>query len=178
MVLAVPGHPGPGSEVDRCLSGSLVALGRGGGLRSPRRRRWHRTRARKHWDREEEGQSSTRRDTGRTLLSMDPTARFLAFGDSLTAGYHTNGLAFSPYADALAAAIGVPTAAVTVCGASGLQATQLVHVLESESERDVCGKEYIGLKVLCQRAAQSKQYDAALIMVTLPQPRRCPRARV
>lgn len=166
MVLAVPGHPGSGGEVDRCLSGSLA--------RGTDDASWLGSIG----TREEEGQSSTRRDTGRALLSMDPTARFLAFGDSLTAGYHTNGLAFSPYADALAAAIGVPTAAVTVCGASGLQATQLVHVLESESERDVCGKEYIGLKVLCQRAAQSKQYDAALIMVTLPQPRRCPRARV
>ena len=81
------------------------------------------------------------------------------------AGYHTNGFAFSPYAPALATAIGVPPSAVTVCGASGLQATQLVHVLESESERDVCGKEFSGLEFLCQRAAQSKQYDAAIIMV-------------
>ena len=100
---------------------------------------------------------------------MDPSpARFLAFGDSLTAGYHADGLAFSPYAGALAKAIGCPSSAFAVCGASGLQASQLVHVLESESERDVCGKEYSGLEVLCRRAAQSKQYEAVLIMVTSP----------
>jgi hypothetical protein len=115
--------------------------------------------------------SSTAGEALRT--SMDPPGpaappRFLAFGDSLTAGYHSDGLAFSPYAGALASAIGCPTSAIDVCGASGLQATQLVHVLESQSERDVCGQEYSGLNVLCQRAAQSKQYEAALIMVTSP----------
>ncbi len=103
-------------------------------------------------------------------MAETPAARFLAFGDSLTAGYHANGLAFLPYAGALASTIGCPASAFTVCGASGLQATQLVHVLQSESERDVCGKEYSGLEVLCRRAAQSKQYEAALIMVTSPHP--------
>ena len=107
-----------------------------------------------------------------TTMASSP-ARFLAFGDSLTAGYHADGLAFSPYAGALASAIGCPASAFTVCGASGLQATQLVHVLESESERDVCGKEYSGLEFICRRAAQSKQYEVALIMVTSLYPLAC-----
>ncbi len=56
---------------------------------------------------------------------MQAARRFLAFGDSLTAGYHSNGLAFCPYAPSLAAAIGVPASAFT--GASGLQASQLLQ---------------------------------------------------
>ena len=102
---------------------------------------------------------------------MQAARRFLAFGDSLTAGYHSNGLAFCPYAPSLAAAIGVPASAFTTSGASRLQASQLLQVLESESERDVCEQEYSGLGFLCRRAAEaSKQYEAALIMVPSPPP--------
>eukprot|EP01048_Picozoa_sp_COSAG05_P013515 COSAG05_NODE_1446_length_4868_cov_3.167121_1_plen_280_part_00 len=45
---------------------------------------------------------------------------FLAYGDSLTAGYHSNGSAFAPYGEALEASL--PSGCfVESCGASGLK---------------------------------------------------------
>jgi len=95
-----------------------------------------------------------------------PQLHLLAYGDSLTAGYHDSGCAFAPYSASLATALGCT---VDVCGASGVQVYKLANSqIESESCIDVAGQEYSGLGYLLkQRAAATDglpQYAAALIM--------------
>ena len=95
----------------------------------------------------------------------EPQLHLLAYGDSLTAGYHDSGHAFAPYSTSLATALGCT---VDACGASGAQVYKLANSqIESESCIDVAGQEYSGLGyLLTQRAAAPDlpQYAAALIM--------------
>jgi hypothetical protein len=115
---------------------------------------------------------------------QQPPLYVLAYGDSLTAGYHSNGAAFAPYAHALAAELLAqqqqqqqqqqPAAAtidvrVDVSGASGLRVSQLASELYRKSGYDVADREYVGLgcQLRGRRAGPSgagAQYAAALIM--------------
>eukprot|EP01048_Picozoa_sp_COSAG05_P016477 COSAG05_NODE_2124_length_3525_cov_2.233800_2_plen_263_part_00 len=102
----------------------------------------------------------------------EPAARhYLAYGDSLTAGYHSDGQGFSPYSLALAAAL-PGECSVDSCGASGAKVHALAAELELASGWDVADQEYSGLGYLLQRrlggstsaALEAPQYTAALIM--------------
>jgi lysophospholipase L1-like esterase len=95
-----------------------------------------------------------------------PQPHLLAYGDSLTAGYHDSGYAFAPYSVSLAATLGCT---VDTCGASGVQVYALANAqLDSSSCVDVVSQEYSGLgHLLKQRAADADGlpwYAAVLIM--------------
>lgn len=79
-------------------------------------------------------------------------------------GYHSNGTAFSPYSVTLASVLG--DCAVEAVGASGALVHTLANALDAESEIDVAGQEYSGLRALLRRrtTAGLQQYSAALIM--------------
>lgn len=92
--------------------------------------------------------------------------RILAYGDSLTAGYHAKGRRFSPYGAALAEALraeagGEAEAEVWVCGLSGLKAVRMVERLPARKLRDGIGRVGKGLQALI---AEDGPFDLALIM--------------
>ena len=100
-----------------------------------------------------------------------PALRILAYGDSLTAGYHNDGDDFSPYATSLAPALSAAagaaagSVAVDVSGASGLTAVQLVENLDTKTLYDVCDQEYSGLRYILKRNTSPQQYTAALVQL-------------
>lgn len=95
--------------------------------------------------------------------------RILAYGDSLTAGLHSNGSGLAPYSGWLAAALSQrqppDTAAVQAdcVGASGLKASQLASDsrLNQGENLDVFARKYPGLAHRLDR----QQYDCVLIML-------------
>ena len=85
--------------------------------------------------------------------------RLLAFGDSLTAGYHSMGNSFSPWAPLLRDLLGV--AAVDHIGMSGFTTAQLLESLDGASVQDVVPKAWPGLRRQLRTAGP---YAAVLIM--------------
>ena len=85
--------------------------------------------------------------------------RLLAFGDSLTAGYHNTGNGFAPWAPLLRDLVGAE-----VCdhvGFSGFTSEQLVDCMEDESTEDVVPLAWPGLKY---KLKHSGPYGVVLIM--------------
>ena len=85
--------------------------------------------------------------------------RLLAFGDSLTAGYHHSGASFSPWAPLLCKLLNV-----TACdhvGMSGFTTKQLLNSLDAEEVFDVVPKAWTGLR---RQMRTGGPYDVVLIM--------------
>jgi lysophospholipase L1-like esterase len=87
------------------------------------------------------------------------TMRLLAYGDSLTAGYHSNGMAFSPWAPLLRKALSAERC--DHVGHSGWTTYQMRNVMNATSCADMCGRRWPGLRA--QLRAHGP-YDAVLIM--------------
>lgn len=90
---------------------------------------------------------------------MSTHTRLLAFGDSLTAGYHSSGNGFAPWAPLLKTLLGAD-----VCdhvGFSGFTSEQLVDCMEDASTEDVVPLAWPGLK---HKLRSSGPYDVVLIM--------------
>jgi lysophospholipase L1-like esterase len=79
------------------------------------------------------------------LVRAEPQRRVLAYGDSLTAGFHNGGRSLSPWAPVLARLLG---ARVDYSAGSGITASQMSVDVDSESLPDVCGEFYSGLRCL------------------------------
>ena len=71
--------------------------------------------------------------------------RLLAYGDSLTAGFHSGGSALSPWSPALGVLVG---ARVDYSAGSGMTAKEMVDHADNESQPDVCGEYWSGLRCL------------------------------
>ena len=87
-------------------------------------------------------------------------ARVLAFGDSLTAGYHNDGTSYAPWGPRLAELAGCR---VDVNGASGMTAVDLARDTGQANATDVCMQLYDGLAVLINSA--HVEYDCVIIML-------------
>eukprot|EP00316_Scyphosphaera_apsteinii_P009149 CAMPEP_0119337050 /NCGR_PEP_ID=MMETSP1333-20130426/93174_1 /TAXON_ID=418940 /ORGANISM="Scyphosphaera apsteinii, Strain RCC1455" /LENGTH=251 /DNA_ID=CAMNT_0007348013 /DNA_START=32 /DNA_END=784 /DNA_ORIENTATION=+ len=91
--------------------------------------------------------------------------RLLAFGDSLTAGYHALGTAFSPWADNLARSLGVNWRDGKHIGLSGWTARQLASTLDmAQLGPDNAGRCWPGLRATLEHA-RPDGYDLVVIMV-------------
>lgn len=77
--------------------------------------------------------------------AADVQPRLLAYGDSLTAGFHSGGTALSPWAPALGALVG---ARVDYSAGSGMTAKEMADHADNESQPDVCGEYWSGLRCL------------------------------
>lgn len=87
--------------------------------------------------------------TGSVYLAGNPRLRILAFGDSLTAGLHSNGEHFSPYASSLAQSFGNAISAdILANGLSGLTAKQMVQHSDAPKVKDFAGRSGPGLRSL------------------------------
>ena len=84
--------------------------------------------------------------------------RLLAFGDSLTAGYHSQGRAFAPWAPALCRMLGVD--AIDHIGMSGFTSAQLLKAVDETSVPDVVPIAWPGLRT----KMKEHRYDVVLIM--------------
>ena len=84
--------------------------------------------------------------------------RLLAFGDSLTAGYHRSGAAFAPWAPVLRDQLGV--AAVDHIGLSGMTAAQMVRFADQEVVTDVVPRQWPGFRT----QLRTHKYEVVLIM--------------
>ena len=87
-------------------------------------------------------------------------ARILAFGDSLTAGYHNQGMSFAPWAPLLSRLLGA-----SVCdyvGLSGMRTDQMVEMLDHEAITDVADQTWPGLRRKLSHAQEG--YDVVIIM--------------
>ena len=85
--------------------------------------------------------------------------KFLAFGDSLTAGYHRQGTAFAPWAPLLCRLLGA-----TDCdhvGFSGFTTRQLIDCMDLKSTPDVVPRSWPGLR---HKLRISGPYDVVLIL--------------
>ena len=85
--------------------------------------------------------------------------RILAFGDSLTAGYHKQGTAFAPWAPLLCRLLGA-----AVCdhvGFSGFTTGQLVESMDMKAATDVVPRAWPGLRHKLRTAGP---YDVVLIL--------------
>lgn len=89
--------------------------------------------------------------------------RILAFGDSLTAGYHSDGERFAPYAAALAQSLGGcgHSAEIWACGLSGLSARQMLEHADAPHVRDFAGRAGPGLRHLLR---EQGPFSLALLM--------------
>ena len=67
--------------------------------------------------------------------------RILAFGDSLTAGYHSSGMGFEPYGAHMEAELNQATpgcaCSVDVCGMSGWTTAEMVEAVDERVCTDV-----------------------------------------
>jgi lysophospholipase L1-like esterase len=86
--------------------------------------------------------------------------RVLAFGDSLTAGFHNDGNSYAPWGPRLAGLIGCR---VDVNGGSGKTAVDLARDVGKANAMDVCMQHYDGLAVLID--STHVEYDCVIIMV-------------
>ena len=86
--------------------------------------------------------------------------RVLAFGDSLTAGYHNGGTSYAPWGPRLAELVGCR---VDVNGGSGKTAVDLARDVGKANAMDVCRQHYDGLAVLIN--SPHVEYDCVIIMV-------------
>ena len=84
--------------------------------------------------------------------------RILAFGDSLTAGYHRMGTAFAPWAGLLCELVHAHRC--DHIGLSGWTTVQMVDSLDHHTVTDVVPRQWPGL----QRQLDSAQYDVVLIL--------------
>ena len=84
--------------------------------------------------------------------------RLLIYGDSLTAGYHSNGLRFSPWAPALRALLGVE--AVDAVGHSGWTSSEMRAAMDEEAA-DVCGLKKPGMRLAMRTQGP---FDAVVIL--------------
>lgn len=84
--------------------------------------------------------------------------RILAFGDSLTAGYHMMGQRFAPWAPVLKSMLGV--AAVDHIGLSGFTTQQMLDAADDATTYDVVPMEWPGYHTQLRKA----RYDLVLIM--------------
>jgi len=92
-----------------------------------------------------------------------PKRRVLAFGDSLTAGFHSGGQAFEPYGATLAGVLGDDVAIeVRVCGLSGLTAIELARRQDAECITDIVGRCSKGIQRVL---AEEGPFDLAIIMI-------------
>lgn len=85
----------------------------------------------------------------------------LCFGDSLTAGWHSNGMEFSPWGSRLAAAAAVAGGALVV-GANGLTATELIAKKLDPAVPDAIGRMASGIELICRSKIK---LCAAVIMI-------------
>mmetsp|Transcript_69748 Transcript_69748/g.130244 ORF Transcript_69748/g.130244 Transcript_69748/m.130244 type:complete len:549 (-) Transcript_69748:2-1648(-) len=89
--------------------------------------------------------------------------RILCFGDSLTAGYHSRGLGFSPYAPYLMDALELDVSCdVWMAGYSGLTAGRLARDLDAVSIKDITGRTGKGLRRILR---EDGPFDLVLIIV-------------
>ena len=88
--------------------------------------------------------------------------RLLAFGDSLTAGYHASGNAFAPWAPLLCKLLGADKC--DHVGMSGFTSQQLVDSMSVSSVEDVVPRAWPGLKHKLQIEGP---YDVVLIMYAI-----------
>ena len=88
--------------------------------------------------------------------------RLLAFGDSLTAGYHSMGHAFAPWAAQLAGLLNI--SAVDHIGLSGFTSAQLLHTADQQTVTDVVPRQWPGLREQLRAAGPPGTYAAVLIM--------------
>ena len=86
--------------------------------------------------------------------------RILAFGDSLTAGYHSMGAAYAPWACTLCQLLGAEV--VDHIGLSGFTTAELVRSMDDCSVTDVASRAWSGLRHKLRSAAVP--YDIVLIM--------------
>ena len=86
--------------------------------------------------------------------------RILAFGDSLTAGYHSMGAAYAPWACTLCQLLGAEV--VDHIGLSGFTTAELVRSMDECSVTDVASRTWSGLRHKLRSAAVP--YDIVLIM--------------
>merc|ERR1712185_270768 len=84
--------------------------------------------------------------------------RLLIYGDSLTAGYHSNGLRFSPWAPALRALLGVE--AVDAVGHSGWTSSEMRAAMDEEAA-DVCSLKKPGMRLAMRTQGP---FDAVVIL--------------
>lgn len=94
----------------------------------------------------------------------EPDWRLLAYGDSLTAGYHAFGKLFAPYAEALSAGLFAAdvSAEVWVCGLSGQTVSVMAAKPDAEELKDVCKRTGKGIRRVL---SESGPFDLALLMV-------------
>ena len=93
--------------------------------------------------------------------------RFLAYGDSLTAGYHSNGAAFEPYAATLQTELRkecCPDCRVEVSGASGAQVFKLAKELDVERALDVASQRIIATRTPEQQMSNRNPQDNSSFM--------------
>jgi hypothetical protein len=89
--------------------------------------------------------------------------RILAYGDSLTAGYHAQGLEFAPWAPLLRPLLGA--AVVEHCGLSGATVRELVEAADAEVAPSNAGAPCPGLRrKMSSAAAAGKPYDVVLLL--------------
>jgi len=96
-------------------------------------------------------------------------SHILCYGDSLTAGFCSNGRQYEPYGRTLADAIhaGLEDSApveVAVCGHSGGTASEMVANLDSTAVEDIGGMVGKGLRRILQDAAPTRRPDLVLLM--------------
>jgi lysophospholipase L1-like esterase len=84
----------------------------------------------------------------------------LAFGDSLTAGYHSQGQSFSPWAPLLCRMLGEGVDAIDHVGMSGFTTGQLLQSADQAEVHDVVPRKWPGLR--CKMRGQ--RYSAVLIL--------------
>ena len=85
--------------------------------------------------------------------------RLLAFGDSLTAGYHSQGLAFAPWAPLLEQLLG-DSVKVDHLGLSGFTSQQMLDSAEQQAVTDVVPRTWPGYS----HKLRLHQYDVVIIL--------------
>jgi len=88
--------------------------------------------------------------------------RLLAYGDSLTAGFHSGGRRFAPYGEALSTSLAPGLAAdIWVCGLSGLTALEMLQMTDSPQVYDVCTRSGKGIRRILM---DEGPFDLAIVM--------------
>mmetsp|Transcript_40022 Transcript_40022/g.127342 ORF Transcript_40022/g.127342 Transcript_40022/m.127342 type:complete len:367 (-) Transcript_40022:294-1394(-) len=91
-----------------------------------------------------------------------PRHRILAYGDSLTAGFHNNGIHFAPYAETLVKHLrGDAAAEIWVCGLSGITAKKMSECMDVANICDFVGRKGEGLR---HALSEHGPFSLALIM--------------
>jgi len=87
--------------------------------------------------------------------------RILCYGDSLTAGFHSHGFNFHPYASKLAQLIHLH---IDHIGMNGWTVQEMVSSADKPKVTCVCGRVWEGLEYKLREASTSQPYDLVIIM--------------